>query len=283
MKKIRIGTRGSRLALAQAEEAARAFAQKGVGSEIVTVRTRGDADMASSLSEIGRGAFTDVFSKMLESGEIDVAVHSAKDLPTGEDKDDFFCLPRADARDVLLVGKDVRALRVGTGSPRRGAAVKKLYPSAEILPVRGNVDTRIRKMLAGEYDAVVLAAAGLIRLGILRVSGESASLCIEKKENGVFLPDEVNVRILPPETCVPAACQGIIALEGSVGALVGDALTLRAAQIERKLQRALGGDCTGGAGAYYDGMTLFAQKDGKVMSARYEGEKSIIRLAEKFR
>ena len=129
----------------------------------------------------------------------------------------------------------------------------------------------------------MLAAAGLIRLGILRVSGESASLCIEKKENGVFLPDEVNVRILPPETCVPAACQGIIALEGSVGALVGDALTLRAAQIERKLQRALGGDCTGGAGAYYDGMTLFAQKDGKVMSARYEGEESIFRLAEKFR
>ena len=90
----------------------------------------------------------------------------------------------------------------------------------------------------------------------------------------------MNVRILPPETCVPAACQGIIALEGSVGALVGDAAALRAAQIERKLQRALGGDCTGGGGCDFDGRRLYVQKDGRIASALYEGAGTFATLRE---
>ena len=257
--KLRIGTRGSRLALAQANEAAAGFARLGYAAEIVTVHTRGDADAVSPLSEIGRGAFTDIFSELLARGEIDVAVHSAKDLPTESGRDGFFCLPRADARDALLC-MDRAILRVGTGSPRREAAVRTLYPAATVLPVRGNVDTRIRKLLSGEYDALVLAMAGLERLGF----------------------SDTRIRVLPlsVQDCVPAACQGIIALEGEAGSLLHDADTGRAARIERACQRALGGDCTGGVGCYFDGRRLYVQKDGRIASALYEGEGTFSTLRE---
>ena len=139
--KLKIGTRGSALALAQAKLAAEALRAKGVESELVVVRTRGDADLHSSLSEIGRGAFTDIFSEMIARGELDIAVHSAKDLPTDAAHDGFFCLPRADARDALLVrsgsvlppcgealreGAGKASFRIGTGSPRRAAAGLRL-------------------------------------------------------------------------------------------------------------------------------------------------------------
>ena len=257
--KLKIGTRGSRLALAQADLAAAAFARLGYQTEIVAVRTRGDADAVSPLSEIGRGAFTDVFFELLARGEIDVAVHSAKDLPTDEGRDGFFCLPRADARDALLsAGREI--LRVGTGSPRRAAAIASLYPAATVLPVRGNVDTRIRKLLEGEYDALVLAMAGLERLG--------------------FADARVTVTPLSVEDCVPAACQGIIAVEGDAGRLLHDEKTGKAARIERACQRALGGDCTGGIGCYFDGERLYAQREGRIASLRYEGAQTFIALRE---
>ena len=256
--KLKIGTRGSRLALAQADLAAAAFARLGYQTEIVAVRTRGDADAVSPLSEIGRGAFTDVFFELLARGEIDVAVHSAKDLPTDEGRDGFFCLPRADARDAFLsAGREI--LRVGTGSPRRAAAIASLYPAATVLPVRGNVDTRIRKLLEGEYDALVLAMAGLERLG--------------------FADARVTVTPLSVEDCVPAACQGIIAVEGEAGRFVADEAAGRAAQIERACQRALGGCCTGGAGAYFDGAVLYAQLEGRIAKTEYRGAESIALLA----
>ena len=257
---LRIGTRGSALALAQAEEAAALLRAKGYETRLVGVRTRGDNDLTASLSEIGRGAFTDVFSEMLSRGEIDLAVHSAKDLPTGAERDGFFCLPRADARDALIVAEGREIARVGTSSPRRAAAVRMLYPAAEVLPVRGNVDTRIRKMLAGEFDALVLAMAGIDRLHIAE-----AGFCVQR---------------LPVFSCVPAACQGIIALEGACGALVHDEAAGRAARIERACQRALGGDCTGGVGCYFDGETLFAQREGRIISLPYEGERTIQDIAE---
>ena len=116
MEKIKIGTRGSALALAQAKLAAAALEEKGVQAELVVVRTRGDEDLQNPLSLIGRGAFTDVFSDLLSRGEIDVAVHSAKDLPVGEEKDSFYCLPRADARDVLVCAAPAEKIKkIGTG------------------------------------------------------------------------------------------------------------------------------------------------------------------------
>lgn len=258
---VRIGTRGSRLALVQAQLVADALRGKGVAAQIIVVSTPGDADRRAPLSELGRGAFTDTLSRMLAEGTLDAAVHSAKDLPTDCTHDHFFCLPRADARDAL-VGDVVSPRRVGTGSARRAAAVGKLFAQAQMLPVRGNVDTRLKKLRAGEFDALVLACAGLDRL---RADLEGLSLLR-----------------LPPAVCVPAPCQGIIAVEGACGELINDAGAFRAAQIERALQRRLGGGCADGVGAYFDGTTLYAQKDGVIRSVRYAGEKSIASLAEAF-
>lgn len=260
--KVRLGTRGSRLALAQAELAAAALRRAGCETEIVVVRTRGDERTDMSLSELGRGAFTDIFREKLARGELDVAVHSAKDLPTDEGHDGFFCLPRADARDVLLSLPGREVLRVGTGSPRRAAFAASRFPAAQVLPVRGNVDTRLKKLRAGEFDALILAAAGLARLG-----AELSGLTAES---------------LPPALCVPAACQGIIAVEGACGALVNDEEASQASRVERALQRALGGGCTGGVGAYFDGALLYAQKNGVIHTRPYAGEESILRLAEEF-
>lgn len=257
---LKIGTRGSRLALAQARIAQAAFAAVHIESELVVVHTRGDLDRVSPLSEIGRGAFTDVFSGMIARGELDVAVHSAKDLPTDEAHDGFFCLPRADARDALLTVKGRRVVRIGTGSSRR-AVTAALFAGARVLPVRGNVDTRIRKLKAGEYDALVLACAGLERLG--------------------FSDEEVEVTPLAPSVCVPAACQGIIAVEGAAGECIHAEETGRAARIERACQRLLGGGCTGGVGCYFDGVTLYAQKEGVIRSIPF-GEGAAERLAEEF-
>ena len=257
---LKTGTRGSRLALAQARIAQAAFAAVHIESELVVVHTRGDLDRVSPLSEIGRGAFTDVFSGMIARGELDVAVHSAKDLPTDEAHDGFFCLPRADARDALLTVKGRRVVRIGTGSPRR-AVTAALFAGARVLPVRGNVDTRIRKLKAGEYDALVLACAGLERLG--------------------FSDEEVEVTPLAPSVCVPAACQGIIAIEGAAGERIHAEETGRAARIERACQRLLGGGCTGGVGCYFDGVTLYAQKEGVIRSIPF-GEGAAERLAEEF-
>ena len=259
---VRIGTRGSALARTQTEEAAELLRAKGYRTEIVVVRTRGDSDLLSPLSEIGRGAFTDVFTEMLRRGEIDLAVHSAKDLPTDESRDGFFCLPRADARDALVCVSGREITRVGTGSPRRAAAIKKLYPAADVLPVRGNVDTRIQKLLAGEFDALVLAAAGLDRLHIS--------------------DSRLTVVRLSVKDCVPAACQGIIAVEGALGERIHDESAGRAARIERACQRLLGGGCTGGVGCFFDGMMLYAQKDGVIRTAAYRDDRDIAALAEAF-
>lgn len=258
--KIRIGTRGSALARAQAEQAAQLLRERGYETELVIVRTRGDEDVASPLSQIGRGAFTDVFSALRAEGKIDLAVHSAKDLPTNEARDGFYCLPRADARDALVRVRGREILRIGTGSPRRAAAMEKLYPAAEVLPVRGNVDTRLKKLLSGEFDALVLAAAGLDRL---HVSAEGLEI--------VRLSERV---------CVPAACQGIIAIEGDAGKILHDEAAGRASRIERACQRALGGDCTGGIGCYFDGETLHAQRDGRIAALIYSGAETLSALAE---
>ncbi len=199
---IRLGTRASDLAIEQTREAARALtgAHPDIHVEIVPVHSVGDRDKVSPIAKLNaRGVFVSTLEDRLKSGEIDAAVHSLKDMPT--DTAEGFVLAavleRLDPRDVLLTadGGGLRGLpsgaRVGTGSPRRAVQIKAARPDLKITGIRGNVDTRIRKLDNGDYDAIVLAAAGLIRMGWQgRIS-----------------------EFLPVDTCLPAMGQGALAIE----------------------------------------------------------------------
>ena len=234
-----IGTRGSRLALRQTNivlEALRA-AHPQARFEARTIHTGGDKSSAS-LSEIGgRGVFVIELERALLSGDIDIAVHSLKDLPVEETPGlTIAAVPaREDVRDVLISreGAGLRALAsgatIGTGSPRRAAQLAAVRPDLRIADIRGNVDTRIRKVQEGEYDAIVLAAAGLARLGWLDQASE----------------------VFAPELMLPAVGQGALAVQArsddaEASAVVGalddhdTRLTVRA---ERALERRLGGGC----------------------------------------
>ncbi|WP_031467432.1 hydroxymethylbilane synthase [Sciscionella sediminilitoris] len=171
--RLHIGTRGSALALAQAEFVADRLSAAGTETEIVTIRTPGDADRERPISEIGVGVFTNALRDALATGTVDVAVHSFKDLPTGPDpRTSLAAVPEREdprdaliARDGLTLGELPPGARIGTGSPRRAAQLRALGLGLEVVGIRGNVDTRIRKVHDGEVDAVVLAAAGLRRTG----------------------------------------------------------------------------------------------------------------------
>ncbi|MDO8616824.1 MAG: hydroxymethylbilane synthase [Dehalococcoidia bacterium] len=234
-----IGTRGSRLALRQTEIvlAALRSAHPGAAFEVRTLHTEGDRS-AASLSEIGgRGVFVVELERALLAGEIDIAVHSLKDLPS-EETDGLAIaatLPREDVRDVLITrdGSPLSGLpagaAVGTGSPRRACQVLALRPDLRIRDIRGNVDTRIRKVQEGGYDAVVLAAAGLARLGWL------------DRASQVFTLAEM----------LPAAGQGALAVqvrsddERALPAVktLDHADTHIAVTAERAFERRLGGGC----------------------------------------
>lgn len=199
MEKIKIGTRGSKLAIAQTKIVENALKQEfpNLQTEIVIIHTKGDKILDKPLSEIGdKGLFINEFEDALFNKQIDIAVHSAKDLPS-ELKEglEILCTPkRADARDVLISRKDLKNISiVGTSSPRRDFYIKKYFPNAEVKMIRGNIDTRLKKLSNGEYDAIVLAKAGLDRL----------KLPIE----------EFDIKIFDIEAFLPAACQGIIAVE----------------------------------------------------------------------
>ena len=184
MSVVRIGTRGSALALAQTQTVANALTARGATVEIVTVTTHGDTS-TESLSEIGgTGVFASALREALLARECDVVVHSLKDLPTGPvDGLVIGAVPkRVDARDALIA-RDALTLdtlpagaRVGTGSPRRAAQLLSRRPDISVVDIRGNVDTRLGKVASGELDAVVLAAAGLERLGRLEDATELLSL-----------------------------------------------------------------------------------------------------------
>src|SRR5437870_9503239 len=175
MKTIRIGTRGSALAMAQSSTVAEALERAGYTAELVTVSTPGDRSMAP-ISEIGVGVFTSALREALARGEVDVAVHSYKDLPTAPDpRLSLAAVPvREDPRDALVardgltLGELPPGSIVGTGSPRRASQLEALGLGLVVRGIRGNVDTRVRKVLDGELDAVVLARAGLARVGRLR-------------------------------------------------------------------------------------------------------------------
>jgi hydroxymethylbilane synthase len=243
-----VGSRGSRLAFRQAEIALEALrsAHPQATFQVRTIRTTGDRKKAS-LSEIGgRGVFVIEIERALLAGEIDIAVHSLKDLPTDETPGLAIAavLPREDPRDVLvsrgrLKLRDMAARAVvGTGSPRRAAQLIAMRPDLRVADIRGNVDTRIRKVENSEYDAVVLAAAGLARLGWLDRAAQT------------FDPDEmlsapgqgalaVQVRTEDPETFAAVLT-------------VDDPDTRAAVTAERAFERRLGGGCHAAIAALAD-------------------------------
>jgi hydroxymethylbilane synthase len=244
--RLRLATRGSALALAQSRLVADGLraAWPSLEVELVTVVTLGDRRRDVTAAALGgKGVFTAAVQEAVLDGRADLAVHSAKDLPAAQAPGlALAAVPqRADPRDALVTRGGVRDLdglaagaRVGTGSPRRVALLRWLRPDLEVVPLRGNVDSRVRRALGGELDAVVLAAAGLDRLGL---AGQAETL--------------------DPEAFVPAPGQGCLAVEARADddhalGLLG-ALTHRPSRValrgERAFLRRLGGSCTLPAGA----------------------------------
>ncbi|MGH2403675.1 MAG: hydroxymethylbilane synthase [bacterium] len=234
---VRVGTRGSSLALAQTAQATAALERLGALCEVITIRTHGDRHPDRPTSALGIGAFVKDIEAALADGRIDLAVHSAKDLHSETTLGLVLAavLPRDDPLDVLVT-RDGTALSslpagaaVGTGSPRRRAFLLAARPDLIVRDIRGNVDTRLRKLDAGEVDALALAAAGLNRLGIVDRPAER----------------------LDPSVMLPAVGQGAIALQvrgGDVAlreqlAGVDDRDTHAALEGERALVAALGGTC----------------------------------------
>lgn len=241
MRPLRIGTRGSALALWQARTVAAALERAGTAVELVTITTRGDARQDAPLAVIGgKGVFVTEIHDAMRRGDIDVAVHSAKDMAavSPDGLTIAAVLPREDPRDTLVfsVGGPKEMALIGTGSPRRIAQLRRSYPAARFEPIRGNVDTRLRKLDAGEVDALVLACAGLRRLG---------------------LADRIS-QPLPVDGCVPAPGQGIIAIEvreddaraREVVAALNDATSRVALAAEQAVVAALGGGCQLPLGAF---------------------------------
>jgi hydroxymethylbilane synthase len=236
---LRLGTRGSALALAQSQDvAATLIAQLGCDVELVRVQTAGDASSAAIAQIGGTGVFVTALREALSAGEIELAVHSYKDLPTAPAEDLVVAaVPlREDPRDALVardrltIGELPAGARIGTGSPRRTAQLLGLGLGLEVVGVRGNVDTRIAKVASGELDAVVLARAGLARLDRL---GEASE-------------------VIDPLTMLPAPAQGALAIECRAGdaelvallATLEDADSRTAVTAERALLSALEGGCT---------------------------------------
>jgi hydroxymethylbilane synthase len=240
---IRVGTRGSALALAQTGLIVAKLEAAGARVEVITISTAGDRSSAP-IETIGIGVFTSAVRDALAEGTIDVAVHSYKDLPTAADpRVSLAAVPeRADPRDALVardgltLGELPAGSTVGTGSPRRAAQLDALGMGLSIVPIRGNVDTRVRKVTDGELDAVVLARAGLARLGRLDVITE----------------------VIDPIQMLPAPAQGALAVECRVDDMdvehllrstVDDAWTRAAAGAERAMLAALEAGCSAPVGA----------------------------------
>ncbi|TPG41213.1 hydroxymethylbilane synthase [Sphingomonas koreensis] len=236
--RLRIGSRGSPLALVQAHlvrdalAAAHGWATDDIA--IVTVKTTGDIVQDRALADIGgKALWTKELDRALLTHEIDCAVHSMKDVETIRPVEITIAamLPRADVRDRLIGVDSIEALPegavIGTSSPRRGAQLRHLRPDLEIVLFRGNVDTRLAKLAAGEVQATLLAAAGLDRLG---------------RDVGVAVPIDV---------MLPAPAQGAVGIEArtdddATRALLGaidHRTTSAAVRIERRLLEAIGGDC----------------------------------------
>lgn len=252
MSRLRIGTRGSQLALWQANTVKRLLAEQGHDPELVIIKTTGDKLSEQNLSQAGgKRLFVKEIEEAMLRGDVDLAVHSAKDMPAvllpglavaavlpRENPRDALVLPSGHAADGLefreIVSRLGREPVIGTSSIRRVAQLRAVFPGARFEPVRGNVDTRLRKLdgsggTRGEYDALVLAAAGLRRLGL----GERISA------------------LVPIEICIPAPGQGTIAIEMREGddstrrrvSALNDEDTAMTLEAERTLVAELGGGC----------------------------------------
>ena len=242
---LRVGSRGSRLALRQAELAAERLRRPGVEIALVPITTTGDRDRTKPFGEIGaRGVFVKEIEEALLEGRIDVAVHSAKDM-TSSDTEGLVVgayLQREDPRDALCGAGELRPeMRVGTASVRRRAQLLAIEPTLSIEPLRGNIDTRLRKRGERGLDAVVLASCGLDRLG---------------------LAHEVGLRFSPEEV-LPEAGQGALALQVRAGdeetvESADDEETHRRVEAERACVFAIGGGCLAPVAAHHDGSTLTA-------------------------
>jgi len=246
MRALRIGTRGSMLAKWQAESVRKQlFAATGVDAEIVIIKTAGDKLHLAPLTQIGgKGIFIKELEEALLDESIDLAVHSVKDIPTDTPSRLQFpaVCKRADVRDCLVSANGVtlanlrQGARIGTGSLRRQAQLLHLRPDLDFRDLRGNVDTRLRKVESGEYEAVVLAKAGLDRLGLSQRIAET----------------------LEPDVCLPAVGQGAIAVQARVKdtdaaaflAPLDDAETRTAIIAERALLAAMQGGCQVPLGAW---------------------------------
>jgi hydroxymethylbilane synthase len=255
---VRVGTRGSRLALTQAEQAAEQLRRPGVEIALVPITTAGDRDRTRPFGEIGsRGVFVKEIEEALLAGRIDVAVHSAKDMTSSEVEGLAVgaYLARDDPRDALCGADALRpGMRIGTASVRRRAQLLALDPSLSIEPLRGNIDTRLRKRGERGLDAVVLAACGLDRLG---------------------LGGEIGYRFAPEEL-LPEAGQGALALQVRAGeeelvASADDAETRRRVEAERQCVAVVGAGCLAPVAAHHDGGTLkglVADEDGRWVERR---------------
>jgi hydroxymethylbilane synthase len=255
---VRVGSRGSRLALTQAERAVGALRAPGIELAIVPITTAGDRDRSRPFGEIGsRGVFVKELEEALLADRIDVAVHSAKDL-TATDPEGLAIgafLRRDDPRDALCGAPEVRpGMRIGTASVRRKAQLLALEPTLSIEPLRGNIDTRLRKRGERGLDAIVLAACGLDRLG---------------------LGAEIGHRF-DPGAMLPEAGQGALALQVRAGeeqlvAAADDRETREQVEAERTVVAAVGGGCLAPVAAHHDGTTLtglVAAEDGSWIERR---------------
>jgi len=245
MARLRIGSRGSQLALWQANHISALLRARGHEVEIEIIHTTGDKITDVALAKVGtKGMFTKEIEEALAVGRVDLAVHSLKDLPTElpkgfeiaaiterQDPRDAFC-----SRQYAKIEDLPQGARVGTSSLRRQAQLKAIRPDLDIHPLRGNVDTRLRKLGQGEYDAIILASAGLKRLG----------------------KTELIRQIIPAEIMCPAAGQGALGIEIRAGdaatrellAFLNDPAARAATTCERALLNRLGGGCQVPIGAF---------------------------------
>lgn len=241
---IRLGTRGSKLALAQSQLIAERLRRAGVAVEIVVITTTGDRSSSTPPDSNATGIFVKELEAELLAGGIDLAVHSLKDMPTelplglalaaiparGPALDALVSHPRGMTVDDLPPGG-----RIGTASPRRRAQLLNYRRDLQVQPLRGNVDTRLRKLDAGQFDAVVLAHAGLVRVGATAAAPKA----------------------IPADICLPAPGQGALAVEIRAGDSraakvvepLDDAAARAAVTAERSFLRALGGGCRAAVGA----------------------------------
>jgi len=258
MSKLRIGSRGSQLALWQANHISALLRARGHEVEIEIIHTTGDKITDVALAMVGtKGMFTKEIEEALAAGRVDLAVHSLKDLPTElppgfeiaaiterQDPRDAFC-----SRHYASFQELPQGARVGTSSLRRQAQLKAVRPDLDIHPLRGNVDTRLRKLEQGEYAAIILASAGLKRLG----------------------KTELVKQIIPAEIMCPAAGQGALGIEIRLGdaatreqlAFLNDPAARAATTCERALLNSLGGGCQVPIGAFAE-IRVDEMKNGKL-------------------